>query len=222
MEKVTIGGATLYLGDCMDILPTLPKVDAVITDPPYGIGADSHAGSIKNGWKQYGEGGWDKERPSKEVFDCFLTKGKVVIIWGGNYFTDYLPPSMQWLAWDKGQDGFSLADFELAWSSQQKAARRIVYPRALALQDGKQHPTQKPIAVMKWCIDQVGNPQTVLDPFMGSGTTGIACAQLGRNFIGIEREPKYFEIACKRIEQAYAQGQMFAPEPVKQEQACLI
>ena len=75
---------------------------------------------------------------------------------------------------------------------------------------------------MLWCLEQAGNPQTVLDPFMGSGTTGVACAQMGRNFIGIEREPKYFEIACKRIEQAYAQGQMFAPEPVKQEQKVLI
>lgn len=222
-NEVTIGNARLILGDCMDILPTLPKVDAVITDPPYGIGADTHAGKIENGWKQYGQGGWDKSRPEKATFDLFIGKGKTVIVWGGNYFTDWLPPSMQWLSWDKGQDGFSLADFELAWTNQNKAARRINYPRALALKDVKQHPTQKPLAVMRWCIEQCKpEPQTILDPFMGSGTTGVAAIQLGRKFIGIEREPKYFDIACKRIEQAVAQGQLFAPEPVKQVQESLI
>lgn len=219
VQKVVIGDAELYLGDCMDVLPTLPKVDAVITDPPYGIGADSHAGKVENGWKQYGDAGWDKDRPRKEAFDLFLPMGKTVIVWGGNYFTDWLPPSMQWLSWDKGQDGFSLADFELAWTNQNKAARRINYPRALALKDIKQHPTQKPLAVMRWCIEQCKPaPKAILDPFMGSGTTGVAAIQLGRKFIGIEREPKYFDIACKRIEQAVAQGQLFEPEQPKAEQ----
>ena len=222
MKPVIIGNAILYLGDCMEVLPTLGKVDAVITDPPYGIGADTHAGKVENGWKQYGEGGWDKCRPEKKTFDLFIDKGKTVIVWGGNYFTDWLPPSMQWLSWDKGQDGFSLADFELAWTNQNKAARRINYPRALALKDVKQHPTQKPLAVMRWCIEQAGNPQTILDPFMGSGTTGVAAIQLGRSFIGIEREPKYFDIACQRIEQAVAQGQLFEPVPVKHHQETLL
>ena len=223
MKKVEIGDATLYLGDCMDILPTLPKVDAVITDPPYGIGADTHAGKVENGWRQYDKGGWDIERPKKETFDLFLSLGKIAIVWGGNYFTDWLPPSMQWLSWDKGQEGFSLADFELAWTNQNKAARRINYPRALALKDVKQHPTQKPLAVMRWCIEQCKpDPQTILDPFMGSGTTGVAAIQMGRKFIGIEREERYFDIACKRIEAAYAQGQLFAPEPVKQVQESLL
>lgn len=129
---------------------------------------------------------------------------------------------MKWLAWDKGQDGFSLADFELAWTNQNKAARRIHYPRSLALKDGKQHPTQKPVKVMAWCIEQAGMPKTILDPFMGSGTTGVAAIQLGRKFIGIERDPKYFEIACDRIRQAVAQGQLFAPEPVKPVQESLL
>jgi DNA modification methylase len=223
MSKVTIGDATLYCADCMDVLPTLERVDAVITDPPYGIGADTHAGKVENGWKQYGAGGWDKERPAKETFDLFMNKGKTVVVWGGNYFTDWLPPSMQWLSWDKGQDGFSLADFELAWTNQNKAARRINYPRALALKDVKQHPTQKPLAVMRWCIEQCKpDPQTILDPFMGSGTTGVAAIQLGRKFIGIEREEKYFDIAVKRIEQAVAQGQLFKPEPIKQVQESFL
>ena len=205
-----IGNARLYLGDCMEILPTLPRVDAVITDPPYGIGADTHQGKAANGWRQYGEGGWDAERPNKEVIVACISKGQVSIVWGGNYFTDFLPPSMQWLVWDKGQRGFSLADCEFAWSSQKNAARVFDYARALAMQDGKQHPTQKPLALMRWCIDQCKNhPQTILDPFMGSGTTGVAAVQMGRQFIGIEREPKYFDIACKRIEEAQRMTDMF-------------
>ena len=210
----------------MEVLPTLGKFDAVITDPPYGINyggllkgkGDGYGGADKNGWKDYGAPTWDESRPPLEVFPLLIAAGEKLVVWGGNYFTDVLPPSMGWLSWDKGQDGFSLADFELAWTNQNKAARRINYPRALALKDGKQHPTQKPLAVMRWCIEQAGNPQTILDPFMGSGTTGVAAVQLGRSFTGIEREPKYFDIACRRIEQAYAQGQLFAPEQPKQEQ----
>lgn len=116
---------------------------------------------------------------------------------------------MQWLVWDKGQRNFSLADCELAWSSQYKAARVFTYSRSKANQDGKEHPTQKPIALMKWCIDLLPNPQTILDPFMGSGTTGVAAVQMGRKFIGIERDDKYFEIACRRIDDAQMQADMF-------------
>lgn len=208
---VTIGNATLYHGDCLEILPTLPRVDAVVTDPPYGIGADAHAGPESSGWKQYGKGGWDKERPSAAVFSLIVNAGEVIIVWGGNYFTDILPPTMQWLVWDKGQRDFSLADCEFAWSSQRRAARVFSYSRGAALQDGKVHPTQKPVALMEWCIEQVANkPRTILDPFMGSGTTGVACMNLGRKFIGIEIERKYFDIACERIDQAQRQARLFA------------
>jgi len=214
-RKEVIGDCTLYLGDCMDILPTLGKVDAVCTDPPYGINAARTRNSQKDGWVDYGVDGWDKERPGRDVFDLMLAAAPMQVIWGGNYFTDYLPPTMQWLSWDKGQDGFSLADFELAWSSQNKAARRINYPRALALKDGKEHPTQKPLAVMKWTLEQMGKPRTVLDPFMGSGTTGVAAVDLRLEFVGIELEQKFFSIACRRIEQAYKQRSLFDAEPVK-------
>lgn len=198
-QKFEIGDAVLYQADCAALLPTLGKVSAIITDPPYGINAARTRNSAKDGWVDYGCDGWDLERPAKEVFDAMLKASYVQVIWGGNYFADYLPVSQQWLSWDKGQDGFSLADFELAWSSQDKACRRINYPRALALKDGKQHPTQKPLAVMRWCIEQAGNPETILDPFAGSGTTGVAALQMGKRFIGIEREPKYFEIMCERL-----------------------
>ena len=217
-RKEVIGDATLYLGDCLEILPTLPKVDAVITDPPYGIDyggllkgkGNGHGGPDRNGWKDYGSPEWDRERPSREAFAAILSASSAQIVWGGNYFTDFLPPTMQWLVWDKGQRNFSLADCEFAWSSQRKAARIFDYPRSAALRDGKEHPTQKPVALMKWCIDRLDNPQTILDPFMGSGTTGVACMNLGRKFIGIEIEPKYFDIACERIENAQRQQRMFA------------
>ena len=211
-EPVTIGRATLYLGDCRDILPTLPKVDAVVTDPPYGIKADRDRNSQQWGWIDYGSGGWDNARPDAELIALVIAAAKHSIVWGGNYFPDILPanPLAKWLVWDKGQEGFSLADCEMAWCSFEGAIRRKLYARALAMQDGKEHPTQKALAVMKWCIEQLPKGcDTILDPFSGSGTTGVAAVQMGRNFIGIEREPKYFDIARKRIEDAQRQGDFF-------------
>jgi DNA modification methylase len=206
-RKEVIGDCTLYLGDCLEILPTLERVDAVITDPPYGIGAGRE--KPHNGWADYGVADWDLDRPVKAAFDLIREKGDAQIVWGGNYFTDYLPPTMQWLFWDKGQRGFSLADCEFAWSSQRKAARIFNYARAQALQDGKEHPTQKPVQLIKWCIERLENPQSILDPFMGSGTTGVACADLGKKFTGIELHEPYFDIACERITNAYRQEKLF-------------
>jgi len=220
LNKVEIGNATLYLGDCMDILPTLPKVDAVITDPPYGIGQDGGAQRTRGSKRTNGEKmGWDNQRPSKEIFDAIQLAGDVQIIWGGNYFADYLPASMGWLYWEKRMGG-DFADGELAWTSQHKALRQFCHYKK---NKGDEHPTQKPLELMLLCIEQCKNkPQTILDPFMGSGTTGVAAINMGRKFIGIEREPKYFEIACKRIEQAVAQPQLFEPEPVKHTQESMF
>jgi len=215
-------GVTLYEGDMLEILPTLGEFDACVTDPPYGIGADKNAAKAggKNGWVFYGHTDWDNCRPPPIAFELIRNQSRIQIIWGGNYFTDLLPPSMQWLVWDKGQRDFSLADFEMAWSSQNKAARAITYPRARALLDGKEHPTQKPDEVMRWCIDQLpADVGTILDPFMGSGTTGVAAVKKGKAFYGIEREPKYFDIACRRIEDALRRPDLFiatpAPKPVQ-------
>ena len=216
MEKVTVGGATLYLGDCMDILPTLPKVNAVITDPPYGIGfGKSHTKWSAN--RGVVLGNWDDEIPD---ITPLLDLCDNITIWGGERFS--LPVRRGWLTWVKPDAAPTFASTEFAWRNVDKPARHFIHSISATNQERVGHPTQKPLPLMLWCLEQAGNPQTVLDPFMGSGTTGVACAQMGRNFIRIEREPKYFDIACKRIEQAYAQGQMFAPEPVKQEQACLI
>jgi site-specific DNA-methyltransferase (adenine-specific) len=220
MNPVKIGNATLYLGDCMEILPMLPKVDAVITDPPYGIGQDG--GVQRTRGKKYTNGeklGWDNCRPEKSIFDSLESAGDVRIYWGGNYFADYLPATMGWLYWEKRMGG-DFADGELAWTSQHRALRQFSHFKK---NKGDEHPTQKPVELMRWCIEICKNaPQKILDPFMGSGTTGVAAIQLGRSFIGIEREPKYFEIACKRIEQAVAQGQLFPTEPPKQIQEALL
>jgi DNA modification methylase len=213
-------GVTLYNEDCRLVLPILSKVDAVVTDPPYGINAARTRGSQKDGWRDYEAPGWDREKPPAELIGAVIAAGHYAIIWGGNYFTDVLAPSSKWLSWDKGQTDFSLADFELAWCSFGGAARRITYSRSLAMQDGKEHPTQKSLTVMKWCIEQLPIPATlILDPFMGSGTTGVAAVKLGRKFIGIEIEPKYFDIACRRIQAALDAPDMFIerPKPVKQE-----
>ena len=208
MRIEAIGNATLYLGDCREILPTLPKVDAVITDPPYGIQADkgkAHS-SIRDN-DAWGRDGWDDARPPAELFALILAAGPRLAIWGGNYFADMLPASSGWLCWRKpeAETGFSLADIELCWTNMAFAARTKTLPR----RDGNEHPTQKPVALMEWTAGFVPG-KLVLDPFMGSGTTGVACMNLGRAFIGIEREPKYFDIACRRIEDAQRQGRLIA------------
>lgn len=218
----TIGDATLYLGDCREILPTLGKVDAVVTDPPYGQDY-TKAGGFSTNWRPWRDAApWDAQRPDKSVFDMLRDCSATQIIWGGNYFTDYLPPSMQWFVWDKGQRDFSLADFEMAWSSQQKAARVVQYARGKAREDGKEHPTQKPVEVMAYCIEALPrDAQTICDPFMGSGTTGVAAIKCGRRFIGIEIEPDYFDIACRRVAEAWKQPRLFGETPPTPTQGAL-
>lgn len=227
--KVEIGDATLYLGDCAEILPLIGKVDAVITDPPYGINVaakDRAKEKQRHYFKAYAVGDWDKSRPATEIFTAMRELSNHQIIWGGNYFADLLPPSMGWLAWDKTQRGLGQADGELAWTSFNNAMRIFTANRVIFEQEGgRDHPTQKPIRLMVWCIeyaDRHGKAQSILDPYMGSGTTGVAAIQLGRKFVGVERDPKYFDIACKRIEQAVAQGQLFAPEHMKQVQETFL
>lgn len=178
------------------------KADLLLTDPPYGIDYGRAGGfSASHGWGKWRENvEWDKERPSKETIESAIAACEEAIIWGGNYFTDYLPPSMGWLVWDKGQRDFSLADCELAWRSERKAARVFTFSRAKALQDGKQHPTQKPIALMVWCMEQVNKAETIYDPFLGSGTTLIAAEQLNRKCYGMEISPAYCDVIVKRWE----------------------
>jgi site-specific DNA-methyltransferase (adenine-specific)/modification methylase len=204
MRIETIGAATLYLGDCRDVLPGLGPVDAVVTDPPYGIGITrSNRLAVSRGM---GGGTWDDETPDLSFVHDLTAIAHQTIIWGGNYFG--LPATRCVLVWDKQNDDRDFADLEMAWTNIDAVAR-IFRMRPMNMDGGKVHPTQKPIDLMKWCIAKLADPATILDPFAGSGSTGVAAVQMGRRFIGIERDPGYFDIACRRIEQAQRQGDMF-------------
>ena len=225
-DIVRIGDATLYHADCRDIMPTLPKVDAVITDPPYGLGIDGQKESVRRDGSQlrkhHEKLGWDKAIPDSGLMQAVLAAGHQHIVWGGNYFSDDLPSSRGWLVWFKGQTGLTMSDGELAWTSLQIPLRVKNLHRTHLWQESPEHPTQKPTELMEWCLSFVPDAKTILDPFMGSGTTGVAAMNLQRSFIGIERERKYFDIACERIERAYAQGKLFQPEQATPEQQELI
>lgn len=200
--------------DCLDILKKLPDkcIDLVLTDPPYGINANKKP--ISTAKKYHSENDmnkdWDNERPSVQIFKEILRVSKNQIIWGGNYFADLLPPSQCWYVWDKMQGDFSLADGELAWTSFDKALRIFKYNRGKALQDGKFHPTQKPIQLMKWCLQKASKEgDLIADFFSGSGTTAVACWEMKRRFLCTEKDFDYWKASCKRLEDAQRQGSLF-------------
>jgi site-specific DNA-methyltransferase (adenine-specific) len=208
MRVERIGDAVLLLGDCLDILPHLGPVDAVVTDPPYGI--DFAAQPTK--WQRRAgktPASWDGD--TVEGLPSLLVLGRIQVVWGGNYYD--LPPSRGWLSWFKPDAPPTMASIELAWTNQDRNSRQISCSIGATNAERVGHPTQKPVAVMVWTLQQMGVPNTVLDPFMGSGTTLVACAKLGRQGIGIEIDEGYFDIACERIRKAYAQPDMFIERP---------
>lgn len=221
-SPVVIGDATLYLGDALEILPTLTKVDAVITDPPYGMGLDTDYSGFDQrrgprAGKKYAPVAGDNRR-----FDPahLLAVGKQHIIWGAQYFAHSLPERGGWLVFNKRGHGLpsqlAFGDCELAWTDLDRQSVRmhseVWHGPARFHHEGAHHPTQKSIGLMRWCIEMAWSPTNVLDPYMGSGTTGCAAVEMGIPFIGIELSEEYFDIACRRIEQAYAQRQLFVPE----------
>jgi site-specific DNA-methyltransferase (adenine-specific)/modification methylase len=203
------------LGDCLEILPTLPMVDAVITDPPYGLGKvlDRTPSNTTRWSKHFGEGAptWDASTNEAAV-QMAVSKAPIAIVWGGQFYT--LPAGRCWLAWNKIIRNWSSSEMELAWTNIERANKAFDYSHGQLATEGKHyHPTQKPVPLMAWCIEQAGKPAMTLDPFMGSGTTGVAAVGMGLGFIGIEREPAYFDIACRRIEDAQKQVALFPHEP---------
>jgi DNA modification methylase len=185
-------GITIYHADCAHIMPFLDPVDLLLTDPPYGINIASNP--IR---QKHERNDWDASTPPSYIIDYAIAISKKSIIWGGNYF--HLPPSRKFLVWDKRQpENFSLAMAEQAWCSFDGNAK-IFYKRVVGY--NKDHPTQKPESLMAWCIEQAGEVSTILDPFMGSGTTLVAAKNMGKRAIGIERELKYCEIAVRRLAQ---------------------
>lgn len=221
MREEIIGRARLILGDCRDVLPTLPKVDAVVTDPPYGINLNTDntrfsggnpASVAKRGTKigsANGLGIIEDDKPFDPAFLLKLPGDK--IIWGWNNYPDRLPRGacLIWLKRNDAAFGSFLSDAELAWMSKGHGVycKRDLSNAAIA--NNRVHPTQKPITLMEWCLGFIPKAQTILDPFMGSGTTGVAAVRMGRNFVGVELHEPYFDIAVRRIEQAQRQGDLF-------------
>lgn len=193
---------TIYHGDCRDVLPTLAPVDLLLTDPPYGIASVWKGGfSGKHGWGNAGDqsavrNAWDAAAPDEALLDLMLAAATDAVIWGGNYFP--LPVSRGWLIWNKPERGFTLAEAELAWTSRDMVIRVADLPRS---EVGRQHPTQKPLSLMRWCLSFFPKAQTVLDPFAGSGTTLRAAMDLGRHAIGIEAHEPYCELIARRLGQ---------------------
>ncbi len=189
-------------GDCREVLPMLGTFDLLLTDPPYGIGRDGKPPSTSShgGHKGYRFAGWDSQPPSAENFLLMLNAAKDWVIWGANYFTPHVPPGPGWLMWDKGQR-IDQADGELAATSRRAPLRIFTLNRVAIAQDGAFHPTQKPLRLMTWCLSMFPDANTILDPYMGSGTTLRAAKDASLKCVGIEQHERYCAIAARRLEQ---------------------
>jgi site-specific DNA-methyltransferase (adenine-specific) len=201
----------LYNMDCMEGMKQFPDkyFELAIVDPPYGIGAGKE--KPHNGWKDYGIKHWDNQSPDKAYFEELFRVSQNQIIWGANHFISKISRDFScFIIWDKGQRDFSLADGEMAWTSFKKAARFFNYSRARALQEGKIHPTQKPIALYKWLLKNYAKEgDKILDTHVGSASSLIACYQMNFDYIGFEIDKEYFEKAQKRIADEMAQISLF-------------
>jgi len=209
----------IYQGDCLEIMKTFEdkSVDLVLTDPPYGIGINKMGftnnlqGGVAKRTDYKGMADWDSVKLTKDYFDEIFRVSKNQIIFGGNYYTEFLKPKSCWIVWDKRTaDKYSndFADGEMAWTSFDKPMRIFRFLWSGMLQENmkhketRHHPTLKPTELMKWCLEKYSEDgDTILDPFLGSGTTAVACKQLNRNYIGIEISEKYCEIARERLKQ---------------------
>lgn len=212
-------GITIYHGDCREVLATLEPVDLVLTDPPYGIGerttraSNGRGKAVAGGFRFVESRDWLPVFGDDEPFDpTHLLPYPKIILWGANHYCDKLPGSSHWLIWDKREETASddNADCEIAWSNLKGPARihRQLW-RGICRRGAENvaagwsicHPTQKPIALMKWCIGQAKTDGLICDPYLGSGTTLRAAKDLGRKAIGIEIHEPYCEIAAKRLSQ---------------------
>jgi site-specific DNA-methyltransferase (adenine-specific) len=188
--------------------------DLAIVDPPYGIGAERQHFE-GHGWVLRNKKEWDNKTPSKEYFDELKRVSKNQIVWGGNYMTNYLEPSMGWIVWDKGQRDFSLADGELAWTSFNKALRIFEFSRASCIKSNntmteKFHPTAKPFELYKWLLDKYAKDgYKILDTHLGSGSIAIACHEYGFELTACELDTEYFEKAVERIKNHVSQQKLF-------------
>ena len=214
MRKEVIGNATLYLGDCLEILPTLPRVDAVITDPPFGVG-----NFVQTTGRITGRGGgrgkkvtWNDAPPPPEFFIILRSMSGHRIIWGANFFNCFERRGGA-IIWDKcqGMPNCSKADIASCTHYQKTEIVRIPWTNFTVTHKAEtDHPCERPVELYTWCINYLPPCQTFLDPYMGSAAIGVACIKANKPYTGIEIEPKYFDIACERIENAQRQQRMFA------------
>jgi site-specific DNA-methyltransferase (adenine-specific) len=222
-----IADNTFICGDCKDILEQLPDgfADLCLTDPPYGIKRDKGFEGFEGfggfgkpiARKQY-SGNWDSCKPEKELIINSVRVAKNTIMFGGQFFTDYLPQQNHWIFWDKCQTMPTFGDGELAWTNfERNSIKQITleYNGLIGKEKTRDHPTQKPVALFVWCLEKYTKPNDlIIDPFCGSGTTALACHKTGRRFICIDKEQSYIDIAKRRYKEAIAQGSLFQ-EPVK-------
>lgn len=204
VREERIGDCRLILGDCLQVMPLLGRVDAVVTDPPYGLGKKMQGGTWGAQDNNSGFLRWDLEA-KQEWIDRILSIDVPSIIWGGNYFQ--MPASRCWLIWNKVNAVPTMADFEQAWTNFDRPSKRI------DLNVGRVeygHPTQKPLKLIEWCLGFLPDARYILDPFMGSATTLVACAKAGKSCTGIEIDPEYFDLACRRVESAYGARDRFS------------
>ena len=227
VKREVIGNQTLILGDCLHVMPTLGRFDAVVTDPPYGVfkktGTDGKMFGKETIYSTDDKtAGWDV-RPGSEAFAAIMATKKYVV-WGGNYFADIMGASPGVMIWHKKTGNNSYADCEIAWTNATGTTRIFEHQWCGAFKDSERgqravHPTQKPVALMEWCLSFLPDAKTILDPYAGSGTTLVACQKMGRAGTGIELDPDYFDIACRRVDEAARQPDMFVapiPKPVQE------
>lgn len=228
LRKEVIGLATLYLADCHELLPELPREGAIVSDPPYGMAWDTDSGRFsgfnRDETRPGGVGRADRKiHADGQPFDPAPWLGfSRVTLWGSNHYGQALPrgTSLVWLKKKPEHYGTFLSDAEVGWQSwghgvyvfnaPDSNARRRLEASGSVLASETAHPSQKPVSLMRWCIERTGPAAFFIDPYMGSGTTGVACVEMEKPFIGIEIEPAYFEIACRRIEEAQRQGRLLA------------
>ena len=206
----------LHNVDCLPFMKQCEdkQFDLAIVDPPYGLGIDGNKeqrwpdGSIKR--KAHKIKGWDESIPSKEYFDELKRISKNQIVWGANYFTEFLEPTKAWVFWYKGQQGLTMSDGEMAWTSLKKVTRMVNIHRTHIWQENPMHPTQKPVKLYKWLLKNYAEEgQTIFDSHLGSGSIAIACDKLGFDLTACEIDKEYFDKANKRLNPYRKQQSLF-------------
>ena len=211
-----VPSSVVYNEDCVEALKRFPNkyFDLAVVDPPYGIGVDGNKeqrwkdGSLKR--KAHEIKGWDDAIPTVEYWEQLFRVSKNQIVWGGNYFTEFLPPTKAWIFWYKGQQDLTMSDGEMAWTSFNKVTRMVDIHRTHIWQEKPIHPTQKPVKLYDWILDRYAmESNLILDTHVGSGSLRISCNKAGKNFVGFEIDKDYYEAQEKRFKDFVSQLRMF-------------